>query len=125
VNVSVIKIPCRETDVSHAIVSTIQYSKMWVILLSIVVGLVIAVYAGWKYLNGNKGYWPSRNVFLLDVDKVVPLWDRLTFKVTFQEIERKAYKAFKEAGVKTYGGVMEFRSPSLVVLDLELMKHVL
>ena len=100
-----------------------------ILTVLIVVILVIALLAyGLKYfITGqyNNSYWPSRGVFLLDMDKVIPYWDRITFKVPIYDIDNKMYHAFKyENGIRSFGGLMQLGKPTLVLIDLDLVKQI-
>ena len=53
------------------------------------------------------------------------MWDVICFKYPFHELEEIIYQGIKKVGIKTYAGIMEWRKPVFVVLDLELMKHIL
>jgi len=75
------------------------------------------------YLSSNNSYWPKRGVSLVTPTQAATIWELLTKKKTLVGVDDEYYKIFKERGVK-YGGIMEFRKPTLFIMDLDLIKQV-
>lgn len=76
------------------------------------------------YLTKNYKYWQKRGVPA--AQDVVPgignMWDFFTLKITFSECCRNIYNQYKGCSLV---GFYNFRTPTLMILDPELVKSVL
>jgi len=95
----------------------------WWLLFWILV-IVGAGYGLRKYLGGDQSYWPSRKFTFLKHSKVASLYARTTLQIRMHELDQKIYQWFKSHGQR-FGGVVEMRSPTLFLTDLDLVKHVM
>jgi len=99
---------------------------MWWVWTALLAGIPLVIFALYKYYTGNRQYWPKLGVPLVDLNKIIPFWDRVLFRLPFHEVEQTTYDEIRkmqpEAG---FIGFMEMRAPSLYLMDLDLAKAVL
>ncbi len=64
-------------------------------LLSILALCIGIIYFLIQYINGNDDYWEKHGIEGIKCGDIAKLWDRLTFKYTFKELDDMTYKPDK------------------------------
>lgn len=98
---------------------------MWDILGLIIATVALLYYLFKIYPQGNNSYWPKRGVKVVLPSEVGSLWDLITKKKTVFGMDQAYHEKISADPNCRYGGLMEFRTPSLMIVDLDLIKQIL
>ncbi|CAG7831777.1 unnamed protein product [Allacma fusca] len=78
-------------------------------------------FAWWWLTEANNDYWPKRGVPRALLKEFATYMELLTAKKKLQDVDLYYYNKYKS---EPFVGIMELRTPSILIRDLELLKKI-
>ncbi|CAG7832678.1 unnamed protein product [Allacma fusca] len=99
-------------------------TKNMVLLLALASAVFFAAtiaFAWWWLTEANNDYWPKRGVPRALLKEFATYMELLTTKKKLNDMDLYYYNKYKD---EPFIGIMEFRSPSILIRDLDLLKKI-
>lgn len=116
-------LPCKADDFSlsrQSLGDSLRVNMSWSIVISLLIGAVLLLVL---WIKNKYSYWKERGFESVDGSFPFGSLKGVGFTVHFSQVTKKIYDDYK--GKAKAVGLYFFTSPTVLLIDLDVVKHVL